>query len=482
MSALDHQILGLDVYQLTTLLAHAEAGRLRHAVAMSLFFRKLPHKRNYVVAAGLRAIVEHCRHLRLDHDELQTLRRHPLLGPALQSDVGRPVLEALAALDGFVGDIDALPEGTLAFAGAARDTAGQPVVVADAPLLAYTPLVQVRTELLYAKLLETPWLSRLNFQSMVASKAARIVTAARYDGKDRPVIEFGQRRTHPAAAVDVAYAAYLAGCAATSNLLATHRHGIPSVGTMDHFAIQAVEQAGRPRAATEAEFFGAFCRLFPHAATLLVDTYDTFRGIRGAVAGTGGALTAVRIDSQVTPDTIRRARALLGELGAPHVGIFVSDGLDEHRVRELAEAGADGFGVGENIACSPDAATGVGAVGKLVQNGYGQLTLKLARGSGKATLPGVLQAYRYGDHDLLALQDEGVPAGGQALLQPVWRGRDVVAAGLPELAASRRLVAQQLDALPQHLRQLPVSDRPWGLVLSDGLLQTVRRLAAQVES
>ncbi|MCS6913497.1 MAG: hypothetical protein RMK29_08905 [Myxococcales bacterium] len=476
--------LGVDVYQLTTLLAHARQGRVTaegtgQQVRMAFFFRKLPRQRNFVVTAGLRSIVEHCQSLRLSEDELRTIREHPLLRPALAGPEGRAVLRALESLDGFVGEIDAVAEGTLSFAGPARLTGGEPALAAGVPLSAYTPLLQVRTDMVLAKLIETPWLCRLNHMSMVASKAARVVLAARYDGVDRPVIEFGQRRTHPAAAIDAAYAAYLAGCRATSNLAATHVYGIPSVGTMDHFAVQAAERAELPLGETEASFFRTFCELFPHAATLLVDTYDTWGGIGRAVQAGGERLHGVRIDSNVTPETIQRARALLAELGAPHVTLFVSDALDEWRVRELARAGADGFGVGENITCSPDAAAGVGAVGKLVENGYGKRTMKISRGSGKTTLPGPLQAYRYSDHDLLALAEEAVPAGGRPLLQPLWRGRAPVAP-LPPLEELRARVRADIDALPPHLRGLETDHgQPWTLVLSDGLYGLIQRLLGE---
>lgn len=485
-------VLGLDVYQLTTLIAHAAAGRLDplsggtsfaggSGLGMSFFFRRLPKNRNYVVWAGLRSIVEHCEELRFTHEELRTFDEHPILGPGLKiGGVGGPgpaVREALARLDGFVGDIDALPEGTLAFAGPALDSEGKPVIIEDTPLVAYTPLIQVRTDLVCAKLIETPWLSRLNYMSMVASKAARVVTAATFDGQRRGVLEFGQRRTHPAAALDGAYAAYLAGCRGTSNLLATHRYGIPSFGTMDHFALQAAEQDEVSIQDSETTFFRTFTALFPQASTLLVDTYDTARGIANAVRGTEGRCMGVRLDSNVTPETVRQARQLLIQMGAPGVAIFVSDGLDEWRVRELAEAGADGFGVGENISCVPDAATGIGAVGKLVLNGYGKLTMKLARGSGKATLPGLLQAYRFSDHDLLCMRDEPAPDGGKPLLQPLWRGSKLVAP-LPTLAESRAHVSQQIEALPDRLRALePVApEGQWPIRLSSRLLAVVQEL------
>jgi nicotinate phosphoribosyltransferase len=471
--------LGIDVYQLTTLIAHAAEGRLHSPpLGMSFFFRRLPKNRNYVVAAGMRSLGEHCQALRFSQSELRTIEEHPVIGPALRTPHGQQVRAALQRLDGFVGDIDALPEGTLAFAGPARDSRGQPLVMAGTPLIAYTPLCQVRTDLVCAKVIETPWLSRLNYLSMVASKAARVVQAAAIDRIKRPVLEFGQRRTHPAAAADAAYAAYLAGCSGTSNLLATHRYGIPSFGTMDHFAVQAAEQLAVPVQLTERGFFRRFCELFPHAATLLVDTYDTWNGIKNAISGTDKSCTGVRLDSNVTPQTVQKARVLLRSLGAPHVSIFVSDSLDEWRVRELALAGADGFGVGENITCSPDAATGVGAVGKLVLNGAGKLTMKLAQGSGKATLPGILQAYRFADHDLLCFADEPQPSGQvTSLLQPLWRGAQMVT-GLPSLEESRGYVARQIAGLPTPLRALEpaAAEAQWPILLSDALVAVIKDL------
>ncbi len=467
------RVMGLDVYQLTTLCAHAREGRLAHRVAMSFFFRKLPRERNFVVFCGLRSILEQCAAMRFDREDLAALRGHPLLGPAFARDPG--ALAALAAIDGFEGDIDALPEGTLAFAGAARCRDGSPFLVEGVPVIAYTPLLQARTDLVRAKLIETPWLSRINAMAMVASKAARVVIAA----SGRPVMEFGQRRTHPEAAVDASYAAFVGGCAQTSNLAAYLRFGIPATGTMDHFAVQASERPGIAPADTERAFFEAFWRAFPQQSTLLVDTYDAWRGVRAAVTATGGKLTGVRLDSGVTPESVRRMRGILDELGAKDAKLFVSDGLDEHKVRALVEAGADGFGVGENITCSPDAATGVGAVGKLVENGYGKVTMKWSRGSGKATLPGWLQCYRLADRDVLALADEPAPAGGRPLLQPVWRGRKAVGAP-PDPAVARAHVAAQVASLPPHLRDLEVAHaHPWSIEVSDGLAELVRRCVAE---
>jgi nicotinate phosphoribosyltransferase len=462
--------LTIDAYQLTTLVAHADAGRTRSAVAMAFFFRKLPRNRNYVLFCGLRQILEHAAAMRIDAGELELLLADPLLGPALRA---RPQLLAeLGALDGFDGEIDALPEGTPAFAGPAMRTDGRPFTVGDTRIGIYTPLLQVRTDLLRAKLIETPWLGRINHLSMVASKAARVVTAA----GDKPVLEFGARRTHPAAAVDASYAAWIAGCAATSNVAALLRWGVPISGTMDHFFVQATEQIGEKWPESERAAFAQFYRAFPESSIMLVDTYDTEDGIRHAVEATAGKLTGVRLDSNVTRETVARARRLLDELGAPAAKIFVSDGLDEFRVAELD--GADGYGVGENISCSPDAAVGIGAVAKLTVNGYGKLTMKLARGTGKATLPGELEVHRFADHDLVALAGELVASNGRKLLQPVWRGRAAVAT--PTALETRAYARAQIASLPPPLRALetaPAGAPPlWPLVASDGLVAKVEQL------
>jgi nicotinate phosphoribosyltransferase len=463
--------LTVDAYQLTTLLAHAEAGRLEQKLAMSFFFRKLPKHRNYVVFCGLRSILQHAAQMRLDGNEVETLLRHPVIGPALAA---RPeVQRALRALDGFEGDIDALPEGTIAFAGPAVRSDGKPLLAAGAPVSIYTPLLQIRTDMLRAKLIETPWLGRINHMSMVASKAARVVDAA----LGKPVLEFGARRTHADASVDVAYAAYLAGCVGSSNVASQHKYGVPTQGTMDHFFVQSSERPGVSVDETEREAFALFAQVFPDNATLLVDTYDTERGIRNAVSATGGKLNGIRIDSNVTVDNLKRARKLLDDLGAPHARILVSDALEELRVHELRDH-ADAFGVGENISTSPDSATGIGAVAKLVVNGYGKITMKIARGSGKATLPGELQVHRYSDHDLVALADEAAPSGGKPLLQPVWRGR-APASDLPPLDESRRYLRQQVEALPPAVRQLDPAAPPWPLVASDGLVGRIQELVEE---
>ncbi len=468
--------LGVDAYQLMTLVAHFDAERLEQRLAMAFFFRKLPHERNFVVFCGLRQVLEHAQSMRFSPEDLGTLSGHPLLGPAIAA---RPaLLRKLQDFDGFRGDIDGLPEGTLAFAGPGLRETGEPFTILGTRVQLYTPLLQIVTGMLEAKLVETPWLSSINHASMVASKAARIVIAA----AGKPVLEFGQRRTHPDEAVDASYAAWIAGCTATSNVRASQRWGVPAQGTMDHFMVQAAERPGVATDVSERAAFAEFARAFPDASTLLVDTYDTTRGIKNAVLATEGKLTGIRLDSNVTPATVKQARAQLDSLGARQAKIFVSDGLDEHRVAELASAGADGFGVGENITCVPDASTGVGAVAKVIVNGYGRITMKLARGSGKATLPGKLQAYRFSDHDLVATAEESPPSGGRALLEPLWRERGPVGTAREPAAAVRARAAAQIAGLPAHLRKLEVArEQAWPLVVSNALASRIETCIEQAQ-
>jgi nicotinate phosphoribosyltransferase len=467
--------LGIDAYQLTTLLTHADEGRLDHEVTMLFFFRRMPKNRRFVLFSGLRRIVEHAAQMSLDGAEIALLEKHSTIGPALRA---RPtVLERLRTLRGFRGSIDAMPEGSVAFAGPASRTDGSPLVIGGAPLSIYTPLLQVRTDLLRAKLIETPWLGFINHMSMVASKAARVVLAA----GDNGVMEFGQRRTHPSAALDATWAAWVAGVSATSSVAAFARWGIPCTGTMDHFAVQAAERPCVPREQSERELFAAYARTFDGVGTtMLVDTYDTERGLRHAVEATGGKLASVRIDSNVTPESIARARKLLAELGSPQTKIYVSDGLDEQRIVELREL-ADGFGVGENVVCSPDSATGIGAVAKLVVNGYGAITMKVARGTGKATLPGELQVWRFADHDLVALASEPAPSGGRPMLLPVWRGDAPVAEtdARADLEAARARARAEIAALPDELRGLDTGGAKRKLVASDALVAEIERLVGE---
>jgi len=464
----------IDLYQLTSLVPHFDAGMADTPVAMSFFSRRLPRghdkqpARGYLLWVGLRRCLEWLAEARLDPARLATLEAHPLLGPALKA---RPALSRRLAEWRFRGHIDAPPEGTPLWAGRATSLDGAPLNVGGVRPAAQTPYLVVRCDLLTAKLIETPLLSIINHMTMVASKAARVVDAA----GDRSVLEFGQRRTHPQAAVDAAYAAWIAGAAGTSNVEAHHRWGVPVMGTMDHFAIQAWERDGVPRHETEGAFFRAFFNAYPQGSILLVDTYDSYgerTGIRSAVAATDGQLVGIRLDSLITAENIRRARRILDDCGAPGAKIFVSGGMDEFAIEALGDAPVDGFGIGERIVTSPDAPVGVGAVGKLCLVD-GRPTMKLSRGSGKATLPGLVQVYRSWDdrgwpRDVVALREERPP--GQPLLEPVWVGDSPLP--LPDPAAVREASLAARAALPDGAK----APRAVELPVSAGLESLIRSL------
>lgn len=462
--------LHVDLYQLTSLAVHHADGRTDQPVTMSFFSRRLPQDeqgrpvRGYLVQAALSRCLGWLAEARLDGDQLESLQRQPVLGPRLSPELA-------ARLQGwrFRGIIDAPLDGTPIVAGQAVDMAGEPVDIAGVRPAATCPFLVVQTDLLSAKLIETPLLSLLNHMTMVASKAARVVAAA----GGRAVYEFGQRRTHPEAAVDAALAAWIAGVAGTSNVEAWHRHRIPCVGTMDHFAVQSWERPGVPVHETEAAFFRAFHQLYG-GGVLLVDTYDTFgarTGIRNAVRATGGALSGIRLDSGITRESVRRARALLDAEGAPQAKIVLSGGMDEHSIADLGDAPADGFGIGERIVCSPDAPVGVGAVAKLCMVGR-KPTMKLSRGSGKATLPGRPQVFRPDPDapdaalgDVIGLAGERV--AGRPLLARVWEGDAPTLHDEPDAARAR--LQREVAALPAALRE----PRPVRLRLSPGLRELV---------
>ena len=450
----------IDLYQLTSLVPHWDAGLGATPVTMSFFSRRLPRTlsgdpaRGFLLWVGLRQCLEWLGDARFDDARIASLMAHPMLGPAFKA---RPdLLDALVNWR-FRGHIDAPAEGTPLWAGPAIREDGSPVDVHGVRPSAQTPYLVVQTDLLSAKLIETPLLSIINHMTMVASKAARVVAAA----GERAVLEFGTRRTHPEAAVDAAYAAYIAGCAGTSNVEAHHRYGVPVLGTMDHFAIQAWERDDAPRWVTERAFFTAFHRAYPTTSTLLVDTYDAYgaeTGIRNAVAATKGALTGIRLDSRISVENVHRARAILDELGATTVRIIVSGGMDEHSIAALDGAPVDAFGVGERIVTSPDAPVGVGAVGKLCMID-GRPTMKPAKGSAKATLPGRIQVFRQGGHDLVACADER--RAGRPLLAPVWAGD--AALPQPTIAETRAYALASIKALPPACGvprqvQVPISD------------------------
>jgi len=427
-----------DLYELTMAAGYVDAGIDGGEAAFELFVRRLPDTRRFLVACGIEQAVHFLTTLRFDDDAVAYLRSLGLFGEAF--------LERLRGLR-FTGNVHAVAEGEVVFAG--------------------EPILRVSAPLLEAQLVETFLLATVGFQTMVASKAARVVLAA--GGRD--VADFSARRDHgPDAALKAARASYVAGAASTSNVLAGRLWGIPLSGTMAHAYVMAF--------ADEREAFRRFAASFPERAVLLIDTYDTVRGAERVVevAREGAAVAGVRLDSGDLDDLSRRVRRVLDDGGLQHVRIVVSGDLDEHRVDALVRAGApiDAFGVGTRMGTSEDAPS-LGVVYKLVADPSGP---RMKRSEGKATIPGCKQVHRFDDHDLLALDGEA-PVGGRPLLSPVVEGGRRLRAPEP-LTAVRARAGAAIAALPEALRTLDPGPSPWEVRVSPGLAELRRRVEAML--
>jgi nicotinate phosphoribosyltransferase len=437
-----------DLYELTMARAYDAEGMEAPAV-FELFFRKMPEERNYLVAAGLEDVLAYLEDLHVTDDDLDYLR-----GLGLFSE---PFLARLEKLH-FAGDVYAVAEGTVVFPN--------------------EPLVQVVAPILEAQLVETLVLNQVHCQTVLASKASRVVTAA----AGRAVVDFGSRRAHGAdAAVKVARTSYLAGAAGTSNVLAGKLYGIPVFGTMAHSYIQAHDD--------EAEAFTAFARLFPET-TLLVDTYDTLEGVRKVIdlsrkLADNFRVRGVRLDSGDLGELARQTRQLLDAAGLKDIRIFASSGLDEHELARLVAAGApiDVFGVGTKLAVAEGAAH-LDMAYKLVEYA-GRPRTKLS--SKKVIYPGRKQVFRRVEAgrmvgDVIGRHEERL--GGEPLLQPVMRGGRRLPAGRVPLEESRSHARQQWECLPDDWRRLDRARAAYPVGISDLLreeLEALRRtlMAAQ---
>lgn len=409
-----------DLYELKMAASYLRRS-MSGLATFSLFVRKLPPNRGFLVAAGLNDCLDFLEGFQFEADELAFL-------PKLGFD-DRDV-DAFADLR-FTGEVWAVPEGRLVFA--------------DEPLLEVTaPIAQ-------AQLVETYLLNQVTFQTAIASKAARCRLAA----PDAELVDFAFRRTHGIeAAMAVARASAIAGFAATSNVEAARRFGLRAAGTMAHSYVEAFP--------TEAEAFRAFAQDFPDRVTFLVDTYDTEAGVRNAVdviaeLGLSGSL-GIRLDSGDIAVLARSARRILDDAGLTDVRVFTSGGLDEWAVEDLVRAGApiDAFGVGTNMGVSADAPA-LDSAYKLVAYD-GRPVLKLSQGKG--TLPGAKQVFRRPTitDDVIGLRGEPVPPGATPLLEPVMvGGRRTAPDGLD---AARARFERDLGELPAGARRLTDPDTP----------------------
>jgi nicotinate phosphoribosyltransferase len=405
-----------DLYQLTMVTAYQALGMERTA-SFEFFVRQLPPARGFLVAAGLEQALDYLEGLRFSPEELRWL-----------GTTGRFQADALRRLEHFrfTGEVDAMPEGNVFFAG--------------------EPILRVTAPLPEAQFVESRLINLLNFQSVIASKAARCRLAA----GSRRLVDFGLRRAQGAeAGLLAARACYVAGFDATATVEAGRLFGIPLSGTMAHSFIQAHDD--------EAQAFRDFARIHPHGLTLLIDTYDTLRAARHVVdlCRDGVPVEAVRLDSGNLGGLAREVRHILDAGGCEGVRIVASGNLDEYEIARLLGGGApiDVFGVGTRLDVSVDAPY-LDCVYKL-QEYAGRPRRK--RSTGKATWPGRKQVYRDWDPDgvihadTIGLVDEPLP--GRPMLVPAMRGgRRLVQPTLAEIRAHARAELAIVAAISDGLR------------------------------
>ncbi len=409
-----------DLYQLTMLQGYFHHGMEETAV-FEFFSRKLPEERNFLIAAGLEQALDFLENLSFMDEEIGWLDQTGFF----QKDF----LDYLRALQ-FTGDVHAMPEGTVFFAD--------------------EPILRVVATLPQAQLVETRLINILHFQSLVASKAARLKLIA----PNKLLVDFGLRRAHGAeAGMFAARASYIAGFNGTSNVLAGREYGMPIFGTMAHSFIQAHD--------SESESFMRFAQAQPENVVLLIDTYDTEAAAEKIVrlmpefTKQGIVVKGVRLDSGDLVDHANKVRRILDNGGLHQVTIFSSGSLDEYRLKHMIdmEAPIDGFGVGTRLDTSADAPY-LDCAYKLEE--YGGIARR-KRSEGKVTWPGRKQVFRqFNDDesmsfDLLTL--EGDEAEGKPLLQPVMQGGKRLSPAT-SLAQIQEYTLSQLKRLPSHLKRL----------------------------
>lgn len=440
-----HSALFTDLYELTMMQAYYAEGMTGQA-AFELFFRKLPKSRNYVMAAGIDEVLNYLENVRFTDDDLAWLRQKGQFSEAF--------LQTLRDFR-FTGDVYAVPEGTIVFEN--------------------EPVVQVVAPMPQAQLVETYVLNQIHLQSVAATKAARVVTAA----PGRNVVDFGSRRSHGTdAALKVARSSYLAGAAGTSNVAAGRLYDVPIFGTMAHSYVQAHPD--------EMAAFRAFIQEFPET-TLLVDTYDTLEGVHKVIElarqlGEDFKVQSIRLDSGDLAELAKASRKLLDEAGLDKMKILASSGLDEYKITELLAEGApiDGFGVGTELAVSGDAPD-IDFSYKLVAY-EGQPRMKLS--SKKMNPPGRKQVFRVVENgqmvrDIIAHYDETLT--GEVLLQPVMRNGRRLDAGRVPLPRAREHAQNQLELLPPRLKGLERVEEGYPAEISTALQETTRRLQWELE-
>jgi nicotinate phosphoribosyltransferase len=432
-----------DLYQLNMIQAYLESGQTGTAV-FEFFVRKLPNQRSFLMAAGLQQALEFLENLRFSDDELAWLEKSGRFSACL--------IEYLANLR-FSGDVHAMPEGTVFFAN--------------------EPILRITAPLPEAQLIETRLINVLHFQSLIASKAARMVQLA----PNKLLVDFGLRRAHGAeAGLMAARASYIAGFAGTANVLAEKLFGIPTYGTMAHSFVQSFEN--------ESAAFETFARARPSNLVLLIDTYDTVAAARKVVAlaprlhALGIKIYGVRLDSGDLVALSKSVRRVLDKGGLKETTIFASGGIEEDTLAAFTRERApiDGVGIGTSLATSSDVPA-LDCAYKLQE--YAGLPRR-KRSTGKATWPGRKQVWRrYGSNgrmasDILSVEDD--QQDGKPLIQPLVMGGRCVGPR-PSLDDIRAHAREELSRLPPELEMLSPLTR-----YTPQVAPSLERLAAAVDS
>jgi len=439
-----------DLYELTMCASYFDNKR-NELATFDLFIRKLPPNRSYFVFAGLEQVLLFLKNARFNQEQTRYLKNQ-----GFKEDF----LNYLRGFK-FCGEVWAVPEGTIVFPN--------------------EPLIRVTAPIIESQLIESFLLNTVNVQTMIATKASRVVNAA----QGRAVIEFGLRRTQGAdAGMKAARCSYIAGCTGTSNTLAGMEYGIPVFGTMAHSFVMFLEN--------EIDAFRVFAETFPEKSTLLIDTFDDIKGAEHAATVAkelekkGFRLNAVRIDSGDLVDISKKVRALLDEKGLNYVKIFASGDLDEYKIAGLLRKGAkiDAFGVGTRMSTSEDKPY-VDIIYKLSEKmdkaGRFVPTMKLSKG--KITLPGRKQVFRVKDNmgdfvkDIIALHNEKVE--GEPLLVKVMEKGETVY-DLPTLEEIRKRALENLSKLPEKYKKLRKAPR-YPVVLSPRLKKMLNELTNELK-
>ena len=437
-----------DLYELTMAQSYF-AEDIGGEATFSLYVRDYPPDRGYLVAAGVDDALDCLEALSFDADSVDYLRGAGIFTADF--------LEYLRDFR-FTGSVRAMPEGSLFFA--------------------HEPVIEVTGPVIAAQLAETIVMNQVQYQTLLATKAARCVDAA----QGRPIADFAARRTHGTeASLKMARTSYIAGFGATSNVLAARRYGVPPTGTMAHSYITSFE--------AEIDAFRAYSRMFPDRSILLLDTYDTVNAAHAAVKvaremeADGHRLTGVRLDSGDFDTLSRQVRRILDDANLDYVRIVASGGLDEYAIERLVTAGApiDMFGVGTRVGVSADAPS-CDMVYKMVSYG-GRPVMKLSEG--KESLPAAKQVFRQSDPhgmmsgDVIGLDTETSLMGEPLLSLAMRDGRRIIPAST--IADARQRVAGGLSRLPDAHRRLRQPDH-YPVSISDHLQRLESQIRGQLSA